>query len=242
MISFKKVKHFVIVTFLLVSFNTFSQEAEKENKTIEEIKNLITFSLISPTVYSEDRTQLGYYRKLKNRFFVGADIGFGSDDTIEAYPLKNKNHELLEIRPEIYFSLNDASHKLKRLLSLEFFHIKHQAQFQSYAFREVTNEDKLTYYDSADYERVKYGVNCNYNVIYHLGKRLSLMQSLGLGVKNRIVSFNNVKNPRIEEQNDGESWFPVFKLFNFGGKNYLFENGKSLRMNFYFDLKLVIKL
>jgi hypothetical protein len=229
----KKLKFKLLIIFILVA-NTFSAQ----EKTEKPINSIITISLISPTLSYVPRLNLGYIKKINERYWAGVELGYGTNNLLsiyhENYTSIGSDYKVFEIRPEVYYDLRPNS-KLKHLISAELFYINHTDYFNRGWFDDVA---KNIYYrhDGADYKREKYGFNLNYNLILNISKNIALMQKLGVGFRQRVVKFSNVINQRPDlnyEESD------VTLLPNTNG--YANDVGTANAFNFNFDLKIICK-
>lgn len=228
--TLKKVSIFV---FILISIDFYGQAVNNE-----PAKSMVTVSLFSPLLNYAPRWNVGYIKKINERYWVGIDFGYGNANTAVNFAKSGKwihdNYQLFEIRPEIYYDLNPKS-KLKHLISVEFFYINHKDSFKNSTFLD-TNENSNYHYDTADYSRIKSGLNLNYNMIFNIYKNLAFMQKIGFGFKQRNVTYTNIVNkvvaqdPRITES---------FILFN--NTAFIKDSGIDNGFNFNLELKLIYK-
>jgi len=221
----------VILAFFITNLN-FSQEKTKD------FKSIATFSIFSPTISYAPRWSLGYIRKIEKRYWLGVEIGYGNQNLSVNFAEEGgwikKDYKIFEIKPEIYYDLRPKSN-LKHLLSLELQYLNHLDSFKSSWYY---NLDNKTYYryDLADYQRVKYGVNINYSLIYNLTKKLAMMQKTGIGFRQRNVKYSNIIN-KIEDENFEESDVILVPVSN----GFLRDNGINNSFNFNLDLKIIYK-
>jgi hypothetical protein len=220
---------------LIIFFGNYSFGQEK-NK--EEYNSIITFSPVSPIVNYAPRWNLGYIRKIDKRYWLGLELGYGSKNIsvnfAEEWGWIKNNYKIFEIKPEFYYDLRPKS-KLKHLLSLEFQYVNHTDKFNNSWYYDL-NDNTYYNYDFADYKRMKYGINVNYNLIYNITKNLALMQKVGMGYRKRVVRYSNIVN-RIENAFFEEEGF-ILPDFN----GFLRDNGNTGGFNFNLDLKIIYKL
>lgn len=224
----------IIYTIVLITNLTLAQE-----KSNEEFKSILTFSTFSPILSYAPRWNLGYIRKIEKRYWVGIEFGYGNKDISinsaeEGDWIKNE-YKIFEIKPEIYYDLRPKS-KLKHLLSLELQYINHSDKFKNSWYYDL-NDNNYYKYDFADYRRIKYGINVNYNLIYNITKNLALMQKVGIGYRKRDVQYSNIVN-RIEDDFFEEPDSFVIPV----GNGFLRDNGNIGGFNFNLDLKIIYKL
>jgi hypothetical protein len=221
----------LIVLLILFGSHSFAQE-----KIEREFNSIITFSSFSPIVNYAPRWNLGYIRKIDKRYWLGLELGYGSKDISVNFAedggwIKN-DYKIYEIKPELYFDLRPNS-KLKHLLSVEFQYVNHTDKFNNSWYFDLN--DKTYYnYDFADYKRIKYGINVNYNLILNITKNLALMPKIGIGYRKRDVQYSNIVN-RIEDEFFEEEGFVDVNGF-------LRDNGDIGGFNFNLDLRIIYKL
>ncbi|MFD2907628.1 hypothetical protein ACFSX9_02660 [Flavobacterium ardleyense] len=225
---------YILISFVILFTNfTFAQE-----KSIDEFNSIITLSTFSPIVNYAPRWNLGYIRKIDKRYWLGFELGYGNKNISVNFAEKGgyikNDYKIFEIKPEIYYDLKPKS-KLKHLLSLEFQYVKHTDKFNNSWYYDL---DSKTYFkfDSAEYQRIKYGIGINYNLIYNITKNLALLQKAGIGFRKRDVLYSNVIN-RIEDENFEEPDSSVIPVSN----GFLRDNGINNSFNFNLDLKIIYK-
>uniref|UniRef100_UPI00404AEEA8 hypothetical protein n=1 Tax=Flavobacterium sp. TaxID=239 RepID=UPI00404AEEA8 len=223
----------LIVLLILFGSHSFAQE-----KIEREFNSIITFSSFSPIVNYAPRWNLGYIRKIDKRYWLGLELGYGSKDISVNFAedggwIKN-DYKIFEIKPELYFDLRPNS-KLKHLLSVEFQYVNHTDKFNNSWYFDLN--DKTYYnYDFADYKRIKYGINVNYNLIFNITKNLSLMPKIGIGYRKRDVQYSNIVN-RIEDEFFEKEGFVAPDV-----NGFLRDNGDIGGFNFNLDLRIIYKL
>uniref|UniRef100_UPI004049AA76 hypothetical protein n=2 Tax=Flavobacterium sp. TaxID=239 RepID=UPI004049AA76 len=223
----------LIVLLILFGSHSFAQE-----KIEREFNSIITFSSFSPIVNYAPRWNLGYIRKIDKRYWLGLELGYGSKDISVNFAedggwIKN-DYKIFEIKPELYFDLRPNS-KLKHLLSVEFQYVNHTDKFNNSWYFDLN--DKTYYnYDFADYKRIKYGINVNYNLIFNITKNLALMPKIGIGYRKRDVQYSNIVN-RIEDEFFEKEGFVAPDV-----NGFLRDNGDIGGFNFNLDLRIIYKL
>lgn len=193
-------------------------------------KSEVTFNLLSPIMSMAPRYSVGYYHQLKPNLKVGLTVGYGNKnwsilkgdyDTFEKY-------QLWELRPEVSY-LYRLNKKTPHFVSLEFFYIQHTDVFHTDRYY---RDGYVFVFDQADYKRVKSGFNVNYGMQISLAPNFGLIPQIGLGIKNRMVSFDNLINERVFLDNhDHHSDM-------FGVSNYLEHGGRHITVQFIGELKL----
>ena len=203
-------------------------------------RHTVTLSLLSPVVTYAPRYNAGYTYRFADRWFAGIEAGYGNYATAISMTKGSSNrsffndYELWEVRPEIFYSLT-GDEQPEHLLSAEFFYICHTDNLKN---REYNTGSAFEYrFDSADYKRIKSGVNINYSLFFYFSDHFGLLTKPGFGVKRREVTFSNVQNPvyRDTSGNDESGDF-------LGISNYLENAGTKTSVSFNFDVKLFYKL
>lgn len=228
----RSLKNILIFILLVTTANLFCQE-----KSAKELKSILTFSTFSPTMSYAPRWNIGYMRKFNDRYWYEINFGYGNDNLSINFAEEGgwitKSYNLYEFRPELYYNLKPDS-RLKQLVSLELFYINHTDQFQNNWFYDL-NEHTYYTYDSADYKRIKFGVNFNYNLIFTISKKVALMQKTGFGFRNRNVIYSNVVNKTEDPNFEDDSGGIV------STNTFLKNNGVDYGFNFNLDLKIIYK-
>lgn len=232
--KYKMKSNFLLISLIILfGSNSFAQENNKE-----EFNSIITFSTFSQIVNYAPRWNLGYIRKIDKRYWLGLEVGYSNNNISlnfaeEGGWIKN-DYKIFEIKPEFYYDLRPQS-KLKHLLSLEFQYLNHTDKFNNSWYYDL-NDNNYYKYDFADYKRIKYGINLNYNLIYNITKNLALMQKVGIGYRKRIVKYSNIVN-RIEDEFFEEPDAFVIPV----GNGFLRDNGNIGGFNFNLDFKIIYK-
>lgn len=222
----------LIILILLISNFNFAQVQPND------FKSIVTFSTFSPLVSYAPRWNLGYIRKVDKRYWVGLELGYGSKNISVNFAedggwIEN-DYKLFEIRPEFYYDLRPKS-KLKHLLSLELFYINHSDKFKNERYFNIENNTYYNY-DTANYKRIKYGMNINHSLIYNITTKLALLQKVGVGIRHRDVKYSNVVNEMEDLNYEGPNSF-VFPV----NDGFLRNEGKATAFNFNLDLKIIYK-
>lgn len=120
---------------------------------------------------------------------------------------------------------------------MEFFYINHNYKLINTYFYD-SKTDLYTYFESANYKRIKKGLNLNYNFYYPIYKKLYIMSKIGIGVKERKVSIYNLDETKFQTYENLKEYFLVPEL----GINYYRTNiGTDKNFNLNLDLKIVYK-
>ncbi|MBY8963074.1 hypothetical protein KJK34_09955 [Flavobacterium sp. D11R37] len=220
---------------LVIMLTAFIKVEGQDTLQHENLKSVVTLSLLSPTITYAPRYNAGYMYRFANRWWAGIEAGYGNDATAINMTQGADNefffdrYKLFEIRPEIFYSLRNNP-KIKHLVSAEYFYIRHTDT----QIKNIYNTGGPFEYrfESADYKRIKTGININYTLLFYFTEKFGLLTKTGFGIKRRDVSYTNVKNPVYIDTsgNDDEDWFGIY--------NYLEDAGTKTNANFNFDLKL----
>ena len=226
-------KNFLLV--LLLSFG-FITNTSAQSDYFDKL-NYVTLDILSPIVSYAPRYEIGYYRHLDGRWIVGAEVGYGNFATTINFAADGnwieKDYESFSIAPEIKYILNPVR-KTRKFISAELFYIYHSDKFTN---RSYTNTDFTTRsnFDSADYQRNKFGLNFNYGMIINFSNSVGLIPKIGAGVKIRDVQFSNAENLILNNLNDFEDCSPDFI------SRHIEVEGLITRFNFNFELQFFYK-
>ena len=203
-------------------------------------KSIITLNVFSPLMSQVPRWDAGYMRNISRRVWLGVELGYGNHDItindVSGRDMLNNDYQIFEIRPSVYFDLRPGK-KLKHLASFELYFIHHTDTFEDSEYYDT--EALRTYkYDAADYKRLKYGFNLNYNLMYNFGSRFALMQTIGIGLKIRDVDFTNFINKVDTDRTDDDEGLGYGLFFN---NYYRTDDGFVTAFNFNLDLKLIYR-
>lgn len=214
-------KKILLLIFIFALSSPFSAQSE-------DYKSIITVSAFAPL--RDQRYNVGYVRKLSERWWIGAEIAYGADGLT---PINIGNFEgenrIFEIRPEVFYSLAPQS-RLKHLVSAEAFYLNQSGKGVSGNYYD--RNDNYYFFTSADYKREKYGFNINYSILLHRETSwFGFMPKIGFGIRQRNISYKNMidkmpGNPSV----DG---LPFDYQINHEGPN--------LGFNFNIDMKLIFK-
>ncbi len=224
---------FAILSVFLAPVRSIAQKTEKKNFQVS--------TTLTSYYYYTPRLEFGFRKGLSDKMFYGLKLGYGNDIIISGKrsPIF-LGHEYMSwsIRPFISYLVKSDDLK-KSYLSFEVFYIYHQDFFHNesdYAKERMRLSrvvpQMLLEYDSATYQRKKYGFNVKYGLQLEFSNRLGLDINSGLGVRVRDVKYSNVFNP-VQIEPPVDSLLP-----STGHRNYIKEVGKNVRMNFVFDIEL----
>lgn len=209
----------VFFSFFIAIFTGFSQ-----NETTQKV----SFSLAN-LISRVPRWNVAYAHAITPRSFAELSAGFGKNNfvpKIKIFDLRyatENQYQFWEIRPEFYYEIYPKPEVFKQFLSLEFFYLKHNDQLTNFWYQSQ-NEGQLTYL-SADYQRIKKGVNLNYSVEGTITQRWFLQLKAGLGVRSRKVSLENIHHAKVKTE-------IIFLA------DYLTELGEKVGLNLHLDFRV----
>ncbi|MBO6213609.1 hypothetical protein [Algoriella sp.] len=222
-----------LILIILFSSGLFSPKLTAQ----DDRKNIVTLSVMSATM-QPPRWTVGYIHKINERYWLGAEIGYGSYQTFNLKDRPkykyNRDYELFEIRPEFYVNINYGG-KVKHLISAELFYINHSDRLENGQFYETKknnwdeNHNIYYTYDFADYDRKKYGLNINYSPVFTLFKGVTLMPKAGIGIKHRNINYSNSVN--LQEAENASSGCAIFCTDNIYEQNGS-DTNLNLNLNF----------
>lgn len=224
--------NFLLLLFLITGVHNIIGQSKTNDKN-----NYISLNLVSPTFSYSPRWTLGYHYVLNERYILGTELGMGSYGTSVNFAadgdwIDNKYFSI-EFSPELKYIFNSKS-KTKKFIAAELFYIYHRDNLKNEVYRNMSDL-KFYKYDSADYQRNKFGLNLNYGLIINFSKNFGLTPKVGLGIKMRDVKFSNIANPIIENNYEESDTF--FTSSN----DYLTIEGFETNINFNFELQLFFK-
>ncbi|QCX02217.1 hypothetical protein FGM00_19620 [Aggregatimonas sangjinii] len=209
---------------LLLGAQMFSQKADTNPDF-----NTNSYISINPLPLADPftpRLRVGYVQHIKNRIKVGVDIGYGND-VHKRNQEAGESYRLWELRPEVYYVLKPEAKTIK-YISAEFFYINQENRFVN---GDYEREDGVDIdYDSADYERQKYGMHLKFGLFLDIGKRLGFNFYGGVGFRFRNNEYTNVVNP--QEGNVIREWYVGSEV----------EEGSDFRLNPSLGFKFYYKL
>ncbi|MCY0968050.1 hypothetical protein [Chryseobacterium wangxinyae] len=214
-------KKFLLLIFIYLLSNPFSAQSE-------EYKSIITVSSFSP--FRDQRYNVGYLRKVSERWWIGTEVAYGANGMtpISIGNFEGKNR-IFEIRPEVFYSLAPQS-RLKHFVSAEAFYLNQVGKGVAGNYYD-RNEDYYSF-SSADYKRIKYGLNINYSILFHKETSwFGFMPKIGFGLRHRDISYTNTIDKIPADP-------PIDGLpFDY----HLNREGSDLLFNFNIDIKLIFK-
>lgn len=223
----------LIITFSIIN-NVFSQE-----ETTPAIKGYATVNLTTHSF--APRWTIGYTHALNTRWLLGAELGYGRKNIVYGVDRGSRrttsNYKLFEVRPQLYYTFTENP-KIRTYISLEFFYINHKDQFNNgeIEYNARTEDYYEVHYDQADYKRVKTGAVFNFGFYKSVWKRLGLNPVLGVGIRNRNVTYTNIVNGQLFTPNndEGSSIFGTNRYLRQAGNEIGFELNLKLRIYYSF--------
>jgi len=213
-------KSFFLFVFLSFFETVFAQA--------DDYKSIITFSAFTP--FRDQRYNVGYMRKMGERLWIGTELAYGENGItpVSIGNIEGKNR-IFEIKPEVFYSLVPQS-RLKHFVSAEVFYLNQKGSDVSGIYYD--KNDVYYSFSSADYKRVKYGLNINYSILLHKESSwFGFMPKIGFGIRQRDISYNNMIGK--EEDYPPKDGLP----FDY----HLNREGSNLRFNFNIDMKFIFK-
>jgi len=168
----------ILLCILLFSFEIYFSQSE-------DFRSIITVSTFSPL--RDQRYNVGYLNRLNEKWWIGTELAYGKNGITPPGPSSfDGKSRIFEIRPEVFYSLAPQS-RLKHFVSAEFFYLNHTGKDVSGKYYDVN--DIYFSFDSADYKRIKYGLNINYSILLHKESSwFGFMPTIGFGIKQRKIS------------------------------------------------------
>lgn len=196
-----------------------------------DYKHELNFSLFSVVDIQNPNFTLGYYYRLTDRISVGADIG-GAHKSFRGFSsvedAVGSDYRFFAIRPEIQYYF-DRKGRVEQFAAVQPFYLQHSDSFYDQDYIEQDDGEEYDF-DTANYRRIKYGLNLNYGIVMHISKHFGLVQKAGIGFRLRDVTYSNIANLHPHEDEDG--------MFLESIQNYKRQEGVAAGFNFAVDLKL----
>lgn len=155
-------------------------------------KSYVAISPLRLLDFHAPRLRAGYIQRVADHWKVGLDLGLGAGTGLLSQR-ESEDDFLWEVRPELYYILKPEAKTLK-YLSAEFFYIGQSNTLLNDVYD--TEDGMELVYDSADYERQKYGMHLKFGLFLQLGRHWGLNCYGGLGFRRATISFSNVINAR----------------------------------------------
>lgn len=196
----------VLFFFLNIAQNSFSQENPMPTSNLS-IK-LMPLSMFD----SSPRYRIGLEYISNKKLGYTLDIGYGNYALNQwRFSGKEQDYSLFEIRPEIKYLF--WRHKNNYLYAaLEGFYINEKNIFETGHYQRENLDLEITF-DSAKFQRQKYGAHLKLGFNLSAFERFSLDIYGGFGVARRIISYTDVVNPVVGEWPIFVEWLPQPDLF-----------------------------
>lgn len=211
-------------------------------QNLNESRSFISTSLLTPTIYTAPRYNLGYLQSIDDRWMAGLDLEYGSFGLMMFSNQRNsgyldEDYRSWSVRPEVYRILRPDA-RVKKYLSLDLFFIKHTDHLKDPEKKEdryYYDDGEEVIFDEAMYSRNKSGFTVYYGILIPASKRLWVDISGGLGMKFLNVQYTHVQNP----ENVGPGSDAGVRL---GTYDYMRLRGKSNNIHFNMDIKVLWRL
>ncbi len=211
------------LTFLII-LSVFSMlKSQIQNNSYK----LATFSIFTPTFSLAPSYTFGYMQSLNDRFGVGGEIGYG--DYATSFGLAKDGNDY--ISTELFYNLKKSG-KIKNLLSGEIYYINHSDVRENSNF--ISEDEKGFSFYSADYKRIKFGFNLNYNILWYFTPHFILIPKIGVGFKFKSISYSNISGLESTK-------YPDYGFIVDNTHLILNKEGSNTNVNLNFDLKFVYK-
>lgn len=225
---FLAMKKYLFALSFFIYLSSFSQDT----LAVQKQNSVVSFSLQSPVFGYVPRYNTGYMHRLSQNWWVGTDLGYGSGGAMPgfgmAYDVDNNigsRYRFFEVRPEIYYDLV-ASTPMECMISVEYFYMKHTDTYSDGSY-EPTSGTIRTHYATADYTRIKQGVNLNLTTLIPFTDNLGMVIKAGAGLRSRDVKYTNVVVEGIDNNDDEHYGFGSWK-----------DEGNTVFINLNADLRL----
>ncbi|MAP53777.1 hypothetical protein [Altibacter sp.] len=226
-------KNFFKYLCLIIGVIVNAQEQEVSTEIQTQGPSYLSFDVTSPFNFGTPRYRLGYIHGFGTSWKASVDIGYGSEgiSITKFSDIASENYKLMEVRAEAYYIFK-ATSSVEHYLAAELFYINHtETIISNYYYPE--NEAGIVRYDEADYRRQKQGAHIKYGALIAFGKRFGVNVYYGIGIRYRDIEFNNLIDPR--EDNDPEDEYPIF--------NGLYRNqGSNIGLSMALGIKFLFRL
>ena len=240
---------FVCALFLIAT-SLHAQDTREERKTIREQKRLdkwtrkdsiqslpiqsyLSLDVISAVIPNPlGRLNIGYITPLNERWSIGGSAGVGINAT--AWITSKEDYFLWEVRPEVIYNLGKGK-RFQHYLGVELFYISNKETLIDEDFEPVNTLNgtvNLISFERADYRRNKAGFLLNFGEYINFSDRWAFRTTVGIGARRKDISYANLINARIE--NDNDEFF-----FNLDGSH---KEGTRWGVELNLDLRLIYKI
>ena len=234
-----------IALLLFLSFTLFNSGAQNENNDAPLNSQYIFSNIFSftPIYGGNQRITLGYLIQTNDKWMYGLELGYGDYSLLykdaRSHEGIDKGYQLFEIRPSINY-LFDTSSGINPYIAAELFYISQKDVFvnnteylRSKRYINNGSIEPALIYDKANFSRKKYGLNLNAGVLVKIIKRIGINANIGLGLRNREISYKNTVNTEEITAPD---------INGFRRSLHLLETGNTLGLNINFDIKVSYRI
>lgn len=225
-------KHSIMVIFLSLFFiqNCFSQENC-------EVRNWLTFKVMPFSMIDyTPRLRLGLEYKSNKKLGYSIDFGIGNN-FLNQWRLNGmiwgQEYSFFEIRPEVkYLFKNSQNYYFYG--AMEFFYID-MKDFLESGHYEKENSNVETTYESATFNKQKYGLHLKGGMNIIVSNRLNFDFYGGFGFAKRTISYTDVVNPVDGTEPIFVEWIPQPYLFE--GESIIFHMTLGVKIGYTFWIK-----
>lgn len=213
-----------------------SQEGKYAALKAEEVRNLsyLGFNLTTPVDIINPRYRFSYLKSLNEKWMAGIAVGLGRAAISDlGYQNRvNEAYQLWEIRVSAR-NITQITKNAVHYIGPEVFFMQHSDVLLNSTYFPVDGE--TISYDSAEYQRSKYGLHLKYGVLFNRHRRVTFDIYAGVGAAFRDNSFENIVNPEIVDlgQHGGDM---------FGLENYQRVAGTVFKFNTILGVNLLYNL
>lgn len=228
-------KNIFLPLFLIVAFSGLTQNQNTTEDFPNAKASYLTFDLATPIDPIAPRYRFGYIQSLSKNWRIGADLGYGSENTtVRLYDIdESDNYRLLEARIEGYHIFN-PTRKVNHYISGEVYLVNHREDIE-HDYYNIKNRDIRIRYDYGEYQREKYGVNLKYGVMIPFGSKVGMNIYVGAGPSTRNITFTNLVNAEEIEYYDNDDDWEFFE-------GHYRNEGRRTSVHFAFGFKFFYRL
>lgn len=200
-------KKLLYLLLLVSSIGMGQTEMQVTSDVTTTAVDYITFNPLASVDFTTPRYTFGYVRTLNERWKAGIHAGYGSDAISFRFGLDDdrKNYSLFEIRPEVYYVL-EQRRKATPYLSFELQYLQHKERFLDDYYL-ADNRYNRVEYTQADLTRNKYAATLKFGSFFDLGGKIGLNAFYGIGVRTRDNSFDRIINPTFNPDAGDDAYF-----------------------------------
>ena len=220
-----------VLIFLLIISTVHSLKAQDQTKTQRYTYGAITLSPLTATTPGFKKWKAGYLYTINKKLKVGLDAALGLEDMPQLDDHEYNNYVLWEIRPEVYHIFNPNNKYTHWYISTSWFYINHKESLSNGSYK-LKNEFNGINYESADYQRQKYGMHMKLGFFSNIQDRFQLNMALGVGGRVRNTKFYNVVTDNTTTEHFGYLYFLDPREVK----------GTSYGLDIFMDFKFVYRL